>query len=99
MRKKIRRKINRSNKAFCEVCKNKGILTEHHIEGKDIPNPNHSSNLCNICPNCHTNIHFGIIQIEKWVQTSNGKELIWHIKGEDGFTEEEAKPYIIKPKD
>ena len=95
MRKKIRKTINRSGNATCPICKHPEILEEHHINGRDVPNADHLSNLASICSNCHTKIHLGRIVLEGWIQTTQGKELFWHESSDDSFTGIDAKPYII----
>ena len=95
IRKKIQKKINRSGKATCPICNNHEILSEHHLEGRDIPQPNHPSNIANLCSNCHRKIHEGIIIIEGWFNTTNGLELLWHSKKEESFTGKKTTPYII----
>jgi len=94
MKKKNRKIANRTGQIKCPICNTPQILEIHHIEGRDIPNANHSSNLADICPNCHTKVHMGRIIIEGWFQTTSGLELFWHNSGEDSFTGDEAKPYI-----
>jgi hypothetical protein len=93
--RKIRKKLNRSNTYPCDVCHNTEILVEHHIEGREINNPNHPSNLTNICGNCHNRIHNGIIIIEGWFGTSNGKELLWHHYKSESFSGKAAKTHLI----
>lgn len=77
------------------MCLEPGILVEHHIRGRDIPHPNHPSNLAHICPNCHILVHSGLRVIEGWFQTSNGKELIWHKEGEESISGQDARPYTF----
>jgi len=95
MTKKTKKIANRSGKKECPVCKKPNILVSHHINGRDIPNCNHPSNLTDICSNCHTKIHHGHIVVEGWFQTSMGKELLWHSVDEESFTGKDAKPYLI----
>jgi hypothetical protein len=95
MRRKTRKQINRTGKVRCNICTKPYILEEHHIRGRKIPSPNHPSNLCDICPNCHTKVHAGEIIIERWVSTTAGKELMWHTKEEESFTGNDAKTYIV----
>ena len=77
MVKRIRKLSNRSGLETCPICNKQRILVEHHIGGRDIPNLNHKSNVCNICDNCHRDIHSGLIIIEGWYSTTKGRELIW----------------------
>lgn len=94
MRREIRRKINSSGSGICDICKQRSFLVEHHIEGRDIPNPNHKSNLCRICDNDHRRTHNGSIIIEKWALTDEGLKLLWHYKDEESLTGINAKPYV-----
>jgi len=95
MKNSSRRKINRTGKAKCELCPNTVFLEQHHIRGRKILKANHPSNLVNICPNCHTKVHYGEIVIEKWASTTSGRELIWHLKGEESFTGDDALPHMF----
>lgn len=95
MKRSSRKKFSKTGNMPCEICENKMILEEHHIRGRKIPNHNHPSNLCYLCPNCHSQCHYGLIIIEDWVSSSNGKELLWHKKEEESFTGKEAKTYLI----
>ena len=83
-----------SGKAHCDLCEEVEYLEEHHIEGRKVPNSNHWSNLCNICPNCHRKIHLGVFIVERWAKSTSGMKLFWHHKGEDG-TFDDAKTHII----
>jgi hypothetical protein len=96
MKSKSRKSKNKSGEMPCEICKNTTFLQSHHIQGRKIPNCNHWSNLVDICPSCHFETHHGKIIIEKWVTTTQGKELIWHYKDEESFTGEDSKTHIIK---
>lgn len=87
---------NSTGEKKCQICGNKDILEVHHIEGRDIPNANHSSNLVAICSSCHTKIHFGKIIVEGWFMTTGGKSLIWHKEGEASFTNSDGKPHLFK---
>jgi len=95
VKKKNRKAINRSGTEACCVCKNIDFLHTHHINGRDIPNSDHASNLADLCPSCHNRVHMGEVIIERWVMTSAGHELIWHKKGETGLTGDNSSPYVI----
>ncbi len=95
MKRKYRRLLNRSGLEKCEICGREGILVQHHIRGRNIPNANHPSNLANICPNCHADIHNGIIILEDWVMTTGGYELLYHHYKEPSLTGNDAKPWIV----
>ena len=99
MKKKVRQLSNRSGKELCNICTAEGFLEEHHINGREVRGFNDPWNVCNICPNCHTKVHYGEIIMEKWVMTSTGRELFWHKKGEASITGFEAAPPLVKTKD
>ena len=75
-----KRLYNRSGFAKCPVTGTYVKLVEHHIKGRNIPNPNHPSNIVWLSPNAHDAVHSGDIIIEGWVMTSNGLELCWKKK-------------------
>ena len=89
---------NRSGKRCCDICSAQTILVEHHICGRNIPNPNHPSNIANVCPNCHMGIHSGVVEIEKWVMSTQGKTLMWHKVHELNFTGEVSTTHQIGQK-
>jgi len=93
---KSRKLLNRTGKRPCQICNKPNILQAHHIMGRKIPNYNHASNIADVCPTCHNELHWGELIIEKWVMTSSGMQLIWHKKGENGFTGEDSTPHQIK---
>ena len=93
--KKTRKAMNRSCKAECPICSQKTPLEEHHIQGRKIQNADHESNLCSICPTCHTKIHMGLLILEGWFTTTKGKELFWHKPEQESFTGEKKIPYIM----
>lgn len=87
--------LNRSGDQECPICEGKHILVEHHIEGRKIHNPNHPSNLCYICDNCHRLVHEGKVVLEGHFKTTHGTELFWHQADKESFTGEKAETYII----
>lgn len=92
---KNRKIINKSQSKPCEICGDKTFLEVHHIRGRNIPNHNHPSNLSDICSNCHTKVHHGIIVIEGRFLTTKGKVLIWHDYKDESLTGDDAKPHLI----
>lgn len=74
----------------------KGPLDKHHINGRNVRNWDSSWNVVYISPNVHRKIHEGEIIIEGWFSTSEGRQLIWHKKGEISLTGRDSIPYIIK---
>jgi hypothetical protein len=93
--KRIRKKINSNGNIPCDICNEPHILEEHHINGRKIANCNHPSNLCAICSNCHTEVHYGKIIIERWAMTTMGKKLLWHYQNEESITGEKSNPHLI----
>lgn len=79
MKKNIR-KYNRSGYGICPVCGYKGLLEEHHIKGRKVRGWNQKWNIVWICANCHDNTHNGNLLIEKWIQSSTGRELLFYYK-------------------
>lgn len=86
MKMSSRKKRNRSCKHPCDICEECGTPLEvHHIEGRDIPNPHSATNTTDVCPNCHTKVHIGMIIIEQWVNTTTGRTLLWHESDDEGL--------------
>lgn len=75
-----------------------GPLIRHHINGRDVNRWDEDWNVAYVSPNTHQLIHEGKIIIEGWFVTTDGRQLIWHWKGEDNLTGQEAKPPIIERK-
>ena len=96
--KKTRKIQNRTGEMICPICKVNDFLVLHHINGRDTPQAEFSHNLVSICPNCHTKVHYGTIIIEKWIMGSNGRELVWHKKGELSITGEDSHPPLLANK-
>ena len=95
MKRSSIKKRNRSGRMPCDVCEQPEYLVEHHIRGREIQNPNHPSNLANICPNCHYKIHKGDIILEQWLSSTSGKQLIFHLNGEKSITGYDANVHIF----
>ena len=95
IKRAVRKVLNRSGTGVCDTCGEKHILIGHHINGRDIPNHNHPSNVVNICDNCHREVHEGRIVLEKWMMTTGGRELLWHSRGQESLSGVEATPYLI----
>jgi hypothetical protein len=92
---KKNKQLNRSGTRHCDICDKLSILVEHHIEGRNILNPNHMSNIANICCDDHMLVHSGKIVVEKWVMGTSGKFLAWHYNNEEGITGRDSNPYQI----
>jgi len=96
MSRKNKRIANRKAVNHCDICNERTPLVEHHIHGRI---SNDGWNLTYICSNCHYEVHLGNIIIEKWVQTTEGRLLAWHHKGDLSLTGDDAKPHIIAEED
>jgi hypothetical protein len=96
--KRRNKERNISGKAHCDICGQTEILVQHHIDGRNVPHANKAYNLSDICPNCHAKIHSGILVVEKWVMTTEGKSLIYHSVHESSLTGNDAKPYVSTTK-
>lgn len=95
MQKRIRTLINSSGKHPCQICGQPHFLETHHIRGREIQDYDWGYNKCQICPNCHTDIHRKMIIVEDWRMTSDGLTLIWHRIGEESQTGTDAVPFLI----
>lgn len=95
---KTRKIMNRSGTQECPICHEQHLLIIHHINGRDIPNANHPSNLAYICDNDHRLIHEGKILLEGYFQTTGGLKLLWHLVDDKSFSGRDSKPYIIHHK-
>jgi len=73
----------------CEICKSKNNLETHHIvpqkdcddvKGKTKPHikKNSIANLVILCSKCHDKHDRGDIDIKGWVDTTDGRKLIYH---------------------
>lgn len=99
MKKRIQKIVNRSGIRECDICHCEELLETHHINGRNIENSEKDFNLINICANCHSKIHFNILQVEGWFMSSDGRILLWHIKYDSPITDRESTPHIITTKD
>ena len=95
MNRRSRRIYNRSQTAQCDICKSVTFLEQHHIRGRKIVNADADFNIANICANCHSNVHHGVVVIEDWIQSTDGRVLQWHKWNEDSLTGNDAKPWMI----
>lgn len=83
MSKKNVRKAHRSGGKECPICDRELPLVEHHIGGREIPNWRQAWNSAWICASCHDLVHLGIILIEGWWNTTTGRTLFFHKKGDE----------------
>ena len=81
----------------CPIDKNyEGGLEKHHLNGRSINNWDTPWNVAYVSPNTHRMIHEGEIIIEGWVESSDGRILMWHKKNEKNITGMTTKPHLIK---
>ena len=96
MSKKNTQKANLSGCQKCDICNESDFLVVHHIRGRKIRHYDDPFNRSNICQSCHYKVHLGEIVIEDWVKTMNGRTLIWHLKGEESVTGNDAVCHMIR---
>ena len=61
-------KILKRMKVGCSLCGwNNAIGDLHHINGRKIKNANSHDNITYLCPNCHREVHSGIIDKSKLI--------------------------------
>tara|TARA_R110000868_G_scaffold95639_2_gene262916 strand:- start:416 stop:703 length:288 start_codon:yes stop_codon:yes gene_type:complete len=95
MKRATRRKINFAGNEPCEICNVQEYLVQHHIRGRKIKDANNPFNLTNICSNCHTKVHHGIIIVEKKCMTTDGIKLIWHYYKDETITGDNAAVHLL----
>jgi hypothetical protein len=66
-------------KINCEICKSdeKFLLERHHINSKSLDGPDTDWNLVDLCVRCHRLVHNGLIVIEGWFGSTQGRVLLW----------------------
>ncbi len=84
---------------FCEICRKKLKTDNHHIHSLSMGGPDVNWNKCEVCPNCHREIHSGVIILEgKFASTSNrGYSLVYRKMGEESITGFEDPPVWLYP--
>lgn len=81
---------------ICDVCTNQVNSTDkHHIISSSLGGSNDKHNIAKVCPNCHRDIHSGLVILEGWFLTSNGFQLIWHYNTDQSITDHKPDCYII----
>jgi 5-methylcytosine-specific restriction endonuclease McrA len=53
------------------------LVEVHHIKEKNEGGSNDDYNLVPVCSNCHSKIHIGLINPQKWLFTTSGWKLSW----------------------
>jgi uncharacterized protein YlaI len=67
-----------SLKTKCEICKKEhSIIVRHHIQSRSKNGSDHPSNIAHLCPNCHADVHNGIIVIEGRFNSTDGNILVF----------------------
>lgn len=66
-------------KEDCELCKSidKFLLERHHIWSKSLGGPDKDWNLVDLCVRCHKLTHHGLVVIEGWFGSTQGRVLLW----------------------
>lgn len=82
-------------KKICERCNELHFTETHHIISQSKGGSNAPNNLVELCGNCHNGVHAGAIILEGIFLTSNGYQLIWHLKNAESITGSEPETYII----
>ena len=101
MSKRNKKKIMRSGSASCPVCNcEPRPLEEHHMRGRKVKKPNDPWNIVYLCSKCHEDVHLNPPQLilECWRNTSDGRQLFFHKRGENSITGEICIPPLIKKK-
>lgn len=80
MTQKALKAYRRSGFKVCAICSKVGMLERHHINGRKLNKAHSKWNVCDMCPNCHSDTHLGNLVVEGWFNTSDGYQLIWHKK-------------------
>ena len=83
---------------ICEICKQEyDFCKYHHIQSRCYNGSNKSYNRVYVCDKHHELVHYGIIIIEGWFSSINGKILIWRKLGETTITGLEDPKVWLKP--
>jgi uncharacterized protein YlaI len=81
---------------ICEICKAHKARHDHHIQSKSKGGSSQPFNIAYICPNCHDDVHRGIVILEgKFLATGSGYTLIYHMIGEESITGITPDVYIF----
>lgn len=80
---------------LCEICGYSGFLEKHHIHSKSMGGNNAKSNLANLCPTCHNEVHRGLIVLEGKFRTTDGIKLIYHKKEEAPIIPDRELPKVF----
>jgi predicted restriction endonuclease len=53
------------------------VLEKHHIKERNQKGTNEVANIVPCCSSCHSLVHQGILKVDKWYDSSDGKILHW----------------------
>lgn len=82
----------------CEICKIEyDFLKNHHIQSKCYNGSDKEYNRVYICDKHHEMIHYGLIILEGWFGSMNGRTLVWRKFNEKSITELEDPKVWLKP--
>ena len=79
----------------CEICNLNVARDKHHIQSKSLGGSNAKSNIANLCPNCHREVHLGIKIIEGKFLSTEGFKVIWRTKQQMKIISEVNDPEIF----
>ena len=76
---KIKRIVNRkaveqARQSFCELCGRPGPVHVHHIKSRGAGGGDVPENLISLCPECHAEVHAGLIPKAKLVRIAVRRE-------------------------
>ena len=70
----------------CEICGSRDKLETHHIVPQSLADEkkrispgrhmNEKGNLVCLCDGCHTKHHRGLLDIQGWIQTTDGRKML-----------------------
>lgn len=85
----------------CEICNEIKYTDTHHIKSRSKGGEDKPYNKCEVCPNCHRDIHNGVIILEGRFLSTNCKspidtELIWRRQKDPTITTFEPEVYLIR---
>ena len=79
----------------CEICglTTEEVLVRHHIHSRSKGGHNGEINIANICSNCHSLVHHGLIVLEGRFNSTSGNILVFR-KWNEPFIITEKSPEI-----
>ena len=83
----------------CEICgiTNEEVLIRHHIQSRSKGGHNGENNIANICANCHSLVHNGLIIIEGRYNSTSGNILVFRKWSEPYYINENSPEVWLFP--